>query len=128
MPNPAKRRSTTRTAPPITANANRWNASTTGKRYTELLIVWPIHDASHHLKKGNSIGLQLLLLVEPVVRDHSTGDNNACPEDDRREPGHSGRRRRARASIPFRYPAKGAILEDPGIQDGEHQHHRLNPK
>src|SRR6266403_427814 len=52
-PKPKRRRSTTKTAPPITANPRRWKASITGKSQLELRIVPPSPEFSHHVKKGS---------------------------------------------------------------------------
>src|SRR6266849_11022588 len=52
-PKPNRRRSTTKTAPPITANPRRWKASIKGKSQFELRIVPPTAEFSIHVKKGS---------------------------------------------------------------------------
>src|SRR5712691_4181305 len=52
-PKPNRRRSTTKTAPPITAKPRRWKASIKGKSQLELRIAPPTAEFSTHVKKDS---------------------------------------------------------------------------
>src|ERR1700719_508833 len=70
----------------------------------------------------NDRRLRLPIAVEPVIRNHSSGKNDADPQDQRKRAGNSGSLGRYILHIPRRHPAINAGVKYPYVQASQQQH------
>src|SRR5438093_5692518 len=73
-------------------------------------------------------GLRLMVTVEPVVRNHSSREDDADPQNQRKRAGNSRGHWWSGITIPGRNTPIDVGVKDPDIHTGQGEHHHFDPE